>query len=164
MNSNPAAHENSQTNVLLRTAAILWVVWGVVHVLAGVMTISQETAAAISGIADAVDPETLKLDYPAAAGAIVNQHGFNLAWIGTVTSIGAIFVWQRKRWAIWLTALIAGLTDIGYFLFMDLGGYVNFIPGTVMTLICAAAIVLSFLAEFDLRNHSMVQPNDEASP
>lgn len=45
--------------------------------------------------------------------------------------------------AVWVTALIGGLADIGYFLFVDLGGFVNFVPGTVMTLISAAAIVLS---------------------
>ena len=43
-------------------------------------------------------------------------------------------------------ALIAGLTDLGYFLFMDLGGFVHFVPGTLMTLICSAAILLSGVA------------------
>ena len=32
---------------------------------------------------------------------------------------------------------------MGYFLFIDLGGFVNFVPGTVMTLISASAILLS---------------------
>lgn len=32
---------------------------------------------------------------------------------------------------------------LGYFFFLDLGGYVHFVPGTVMTLISAAAILLS---------------------
>lgn len=53
--------------------------------------------------------------------------------------------------AILLAALVAGMTDIGYLLFMDLGGFVHFAPGTVMTIICAAAIVLSFTACFRLR-------------
>ncbi|QDV43825.1 hypothetical protein Enr13x_36850 [Stieleria neptunia] len=128
---------------LLRLAAVLWVIWGLVHVLAGVMTITQDTPEAIGGIADAVDPETLKLAYPDAAGAVINQHGFNLLWIGAVTTICAIFVWRRSKPAMLLAALVAGLADVGYFLFMDLGGFVNFIPGTLMTLICLAAIVSS---------------------
>ena len=28
------------TNVLLRTATVLWIVWGIVHAFAGIMTIS----------------------------------------------------------------------------------------------------------------------------
>ena len=32
---------------------------------------------------------------------------------------------------------------IGYFVFLDLGGFVNFVPGTVMTLISGSAVILS---------------------
>jgi hypothetical protein len=46
--------------------------------------------------------------------------------------------------AIWVTAMVGGLADLGYLLFVDLPGYVNFFPGTVMTLISASAIILSF--------------------
>lgn len=129
---------------LLRTTAVLWVIWGLVHVLAGYLTITQETPGAIAGIADAVDPALLEMEYHAAVGAVINQHGFNLFWIGLITTICAVFVWKQKVLAVLLAALIAGLTDIGYFLFMDLGGHVHFVPGTVMTIICACAIVLSF--------------------
>ena len=38
---------------------------------------------------------------------------------------------------------VGGLADLGYFLFVDLGGFAMFVPGTVMTLISASAIVLS---------------------
>ena len=61
-----------------RVAAVLWVIWGLVHALAGVLTITQDTAGAAQGIADAVDPALLEMDYPDAVGAIMNQHGFNL--------------------------------------------------------------------------------------
>ena len=104
------------------------------------MTISKDTPQAVQGIADAVEPAKLDVTYPDAAGAVINQHGFNLLWIGVVTTICAFFVWKRSTSAIFLAALVAGLADIGYFLFMDLGGHVNFVPGTLMTLICAAVI------------------------
>ena len=137
---------DSATKSLLRVTCILWVIWGLVHVLAGVMTISQDTPQAVAGIADAVDAETLKVTYPDAAGAIINQHGFNLLWIGAVTTICAFFVWRGSMPSMFLAMLVAGLADIGYFLFMDLGGHVNVVPGTVMTLICLAAVVLSVIA------------------
>ena len=133
---------------LLKISAILWVIWGVVHALAGILTISGDTATAVAGIADGVDPALLAIDYPDAAGGIINQHGFNLLWGGVVTIIGGIFIWRKNVAAIFISALVGGLLDVGYFIFIDLGGYNNFVPGTVMTIISALAITLSFYAYF----------------
>ena len=144
--------KSSTASRLLKVSAILWIIWGLVHVLAGVMTMRGiligDISLSVSGIADAVDPSSLQLDYPEAAGAILGQHGFNLFWIGVVTFISAFFIWKGNRQAIFLAAITGGLADLGYFLFMDLGGYVNFVPGTVMTLVSATAIILSFLVAF----------------
>lgn len=139
-------------SIFLKIAAVLWIVWGAVHMLAGVMTMnninSGDIAGAVSGIADAVDPTTLQMDYPAAAGAVIGQHGFNLFWVGLVTFICAFYVWKKNKNAIFLAAIVGGLADVGYFIYLDLGGFVNFMPGTVMTLFSSAAIILSFYAYF----------------
>ena len=139
-------------STLLKISAVLWVVWGIVHIFAGVLVmnfiVSEDISASVAAIADKVDPTTLKMDYPKAAGAIIGQHGFNLFWIGSVTLISAFFIWRRNKNAIFLAAITGGLADLGYFLFLDLGGYVNFMPGTVMTLVSSAAIILSFYAYF----------------
>ncbi|AFY58838.1 hypothetical protein Riv7116_6510 [Rivularia sp. PCC 7116] len=136
------------THILLKISAILWVIWGLVHALAGGLTISGDTAVAVAGIADAVDPNLLKMDYPDAVGAIINQHGFNLLWGGVVTIIGGIFIWRKNVAAIFVSALVGGLLDVGYFIFIDLGAYNKFVPGTVMTIISSLAITLSFYAYF----------------
>ena len=142
-------------SILLRISAVLWIVWGLVHILAGVMTmkgvLTDDISASIAGIADAVEPSTLQMDYPKAAGAIIGQHGFNLFWIGIVTFISAFFVWKGNKNAIFLAAITGGLADLGYFLFMDLGGYVKFVPGTVMTIVSSLAIITSFYAFFKTR-------------
>ncbi|MGD1848285.1 MAG: hypothetical protein ACFB10_23065 [Salibacteraceae bacterium] len=141
-----------QWNLFFKVSAVLWLIWGAVHILAGVMTdkfiLEGDIAGAIGGIADAVDSSTLAMEYPPAAGAVIGQHGFNLLWIGITTLICAFFVWKGNAQAIFLAALTGGLADLGYFLFMDLGGYVNFVPGTVMTLVSGTAIILSLLAHF----------------
>lgn len=137
---------------LLKVAGVLWVIWGVVHLFAGVMTVSLGTSEAVAGIADGVDPATLHMAYPAAAGAIVKQHGFNLGWIGITTMVGGVFVWRGSPVAIFVSALVGGLADVGYFLFIDLGGHNNFAPGTVMTLISGAAVLLSFYVFFQNRS------------
>ena len=97
-------------------------------------------------IANAV--ELPKINYPDALGAIMNQHGWNLVWFGVVTTVGGVFIWKGNITAIWLSAMIGGLADLGYFIFLDLGGHVKFVPGTVMTIIALAAILLSGGAYF----------------
>ncbi|ESA34640.1 hypothetical protein N836_16165 [Leptolyngbya sp. Heron Island J] len=142
-----------KSSTLLNISAILWVIWGLVHALAGILTISGDTAAAAAGIADAVDPALLAMDYPDAVGAIINQHGFNLLWGGIVTIIGGGLIWRKSVAAIFVSALVGGLLDVGYFIFIDLGGYNKFVPGTVMTIISAIAIALSFYAYFQHKSH-----------
>lgn len=146
-------------SALFKIASILWVVWGLVHVLAGVMTmkgiLTDDITASVAGIADAVNPESLKADYPKAAGAILGQHGFNLLWIGIVTFICAFYVWKGNKNAIFLAAITGGLADLGYFLFLDLGGFVKFVPGTLMTIISALAIITSFYAHFKMKKTSI---------
>lgn len=139
-------------SLFLKIAAVLWIIWGLVHMFAGIITIyfisSGDISSAISGIADAVDPDSLQMNYPAALGALLGQHGFNLLWVGVVTTICGFYIWKGNKNAIFLAAITGGLLDLGYFIFMDLGGYSRFMPGTVMTIISASAIILSFYAYF----------------
>ncbi|MCZ4408883.1 hypothetical protein O3Q51_08695 [Cryomorphaceae bacterium 1068] len=141
-----------KASALFKVSAVLWIIWGLVHILAGVMTmkgvLTGNISASLTGIADAVDPDLLKMDYHDAAGAVIGQHGFNLLWIGIITFVSALHVWKGKKNAIFLAALVGGLADLGYFLFLDLGGFVNFVPGTIMTLISASAIVLSLYGNY----------------
>lgn len=141
---------STNNSILFKIAGVLWVIWGAVHIIAGVLTmkgiLTNDISSSVSGISDAIDPATLQMDYPDAAGAIIGQHGFNLFWIGIVTLICAFYVWKGNRNVIYLAAITGGLADLGYFLFMDLGGYVHFVPGTLMTIVSASAIILSFYA------------------
>jgi len=116
--------------------------------LAGIMTVSLDTPDAVAGIADAVDPALLVGSYHEAVGAVINQHGFNLLWIGTFTLVGAFCIWRGSVTAMFFAGLVGGLADVGYFVFLDLGGFVNFVPGTIMTLVSSSAIILSLGAYF----------------
>ena len=145
---------NPSQAIALKAAAVLWVIWGLVHVLAGVMVLSSDAAGGVQAIADAVDPALLVADYHAAVGGILNQHGWNLAWFGVVTVIGGGFIWRANMTAIWVTAMVGGLADLGYLMFVDIPGYVNFLPGTVMTIVSASAIVLSLWVWFAARSQN----------
>ena len=132
----------------LKVASILWVIWGLVHALAGILIISGDAVSGFQAIGDAVNPAELEGPYHAAVGAVLNQHAWNLLWFGTVTIVGAVLIWREMMTAIWVTAMVGGLADLGYFMFIDLGGYANFFPGTLMTIISATAIILSFWVWF----------------
>ncbi len=142
-------------STFFKIAAVLWIIWGIVHMFAGAITdykiLNHDISAAVSGIADATDPAVVQMDYHPASGAIIGQHGFNLFWIGLVTLICAFYIWNGNKNAIFLAAICGGLADLGYFLFMDLGGYVHFVPGTVMTIVSASAIILSFTAYYQTK-------------
>ena len=118
------------------------------HLLAGIVTLQKifagQNAEALHGILSKVELSTLQLDYPDSVMALFCQHGQNLAWFGAVTLICAAWVWRGSRPAIYLAALVGGMADLAYFLFIDLGGY-SLPPGPQMTYICAAAIVLGFV-------------------
>lgn len=131
-------------STVLIIISILWFMWGIVHAFAGAMIIYSDTATAFAAVADAVDPALLSGPYHDAAVALVNQHGFNLLWIGLTTIVSAIFIWRGVETAMLISGLTGGLADVGYFLFLDLGGFVHFFPGTVMTLISGSAVMLSF--------------------
>lgn len=134
---------SSQT-MALKAASVLWVIWGIVHTLAGILILSGDTTSGFQAIADGVDPALLVNTYHEAVGGVLNQHAWNLAWFGIVTIIGAVLIWRQNMTAIWVTAMVGGLADLGYLLFVDFPGYVNFFPGTVMTFVSGSAIVLSF--------------------
>jgi len=138
--------------VLLKLAAVLWIIWGLVHALAGVLVLSADTAGGFQAIADAVDPALLSGPFHEATGGVLGQHAWNLLWFGVVTFIGALFIWRQNMTAIWVTAMVGGLADLGYFIFMDLPGYVNFFPGTVMTMVSGSAILISGYVWLKQRN------------
>ncbi|MEM9014387.1 MAG: hypothetical protein AAGB02_04690 [Pseudomonadota bacterium] len=124
---------------------MLWLIWGLVHMLAGVIIVPADTAAGFQAIADAVDPAQLENVYHPAVGGVLDQHGYNLFWIGLVTVICSVMIWRENWTGVWLAALIGGLADVGYFVFVDLPGYAQFMPGTVMTIVSGSAIILSII-------------------
>ncbi len=138
--------------LLLRVSSILWIIWGLVHTLAGVLVLSGDTTSGFQAIGDGVDPATIEMDYPGIVGGVLNQHAWNLAWFGIVTIIGGVLIWRKNMTAIWVTAMVGGLADLGYFFFVDLAGYARFVPGTVMTIVSALAILLSMKVWFSQRS------------
>jgi len=132
---------NKQINAL-RLAAVLWVIWGVVHAFFGIAIMATGASEGFAAIAAGVSAEAVGADYHPAVSAILNQHGWNLLWFGIVTTVGGVMIWRRSMAAIWISAMVGGLADLGYLVFIDFGGYGTFVPGTLMTIIAGSAILL----------------------
>ena len=107
------------------------------------VVISSDPAGGFGAILDAMVPASFEIAWPEGVGGVLKQHGWNLLWGGVVTILCGVLIWRRNMTAIWVAAMIGGLLDLGYFMFVDLGGYVHFFPGTLMTIFSASAILLS---------------------
>jgi len=136
---------------VLKVSAVLWAIWGVFHLFIGVASavlfIKGHPVGQFEAFPEVMNITMFNMQSPFAPIATLVQHSYNLAWAGLIVTIGSIYVWKQNKTAIFLSALIGGLFDLGYFVFVDLGGYASF-PGPQMTYICASAIVLSFYAYF----------------
>lgn len=143
--------DQKTTTVLLRLSAGLWAVWGVFHLVLGIFlmafTRNESPVGQLASLPMAVDISMMGQTsiYPVVPSLM--QHAFNLAWIGAVITGGCVFVWKQRTSAVFFCALVGGLADVGYFLFVDLAGYAE-PPGPQMTYISGGAIVLSSIAYF----------------
>lgn len=144
----PAKHGPT---IALRTSSVLWVIWGVFHVSAGITTIlilsNQHPVGDLGSVPETVTVNFLGTDAAFAIIGSLKQHGYNLAWFGVVVTIGAIYAWRGSRLGVATAVVVGGLADLGYFLFVDLAGYAE-PPGPQMTWIMAAAIALAVYAYF----------------
>ncbi|MEM7681341.1 MAG: hypothetical protein AAF288_05230 [Planctomycetota bacterium] len=149
--------DNRAVPWLLRVSAVLWALWGLVHIMAGVVTLhlllGGKTAEAVQGITAKVPLEELAGDYHSGVTAVLSQHAMNLAWFGLVTLVAAPFIWKGRKAAIYIAALVGGMADLAYFIFIDLGGFAA-PPGPQMTYICASAIGTSAIALYLSRSSS----------
>ena len=147
------------TSTIFKISSALWVVWGVFHFVLGAGLIylySLGTGAlAIDMVAnDPLWAGLFKANDPVVTAHLTN-YSWGIGWYGLVTTIGAYFVWKQKAEAIFLCAIVGGLADAGYFMFVDLAGFAPPI-GQAMTYISASAIILSFYALFQTKRSVQV--------
>lgn len=163
MEQTMRTNDHPRAATALRIAAGLWFVWGVFHVAAGVAVVAFLTAehpdGELASIPGALEVDFFGVDSTFASIPNMQQHGYNLAWIGLVVTIASIWVWRGNRLAVATSVLLGGLADLGYFVFVDLAGYAD-PPGPQMTWIMAAAIVFAIYAWTTTNELRDIQPPD----
>ncbi|NOH63267.1 hypothetical protein [Vibrio sp. RE88] len=127
-----------------KVSSVLWAVWGVFHFFMGAALIYLfslgEQALTIEAITK--DPMMVGMltEYTPIVTATLKQHSWNLAWFGLVTTVGSVYVWKGNVTAMFICALVGGLADLGYFVFVDLEGLAPPV-GTLMTFFSGGAIL-----------------------
>lgn len=135
----------STAGIARRTAVGSMILWGLLHVVGGIVLIAQATGSgsdAIAAYATALPPVDLSGPASKAVTGLVGFHGFNIAAAGAAVTTLA---WIRRRDARshWRTPLtVAAVADIGLVAFLLIPGVMataDGAPGLVLLLVALAA-------------------------
>ena len=115
--------------IAAKLGVVLYVCWGLLHFTAayGVFKLAQNS--------------------PAMAQARLMQTAFYLAAFATAAIIFAITLnWRNDRFGFWVNAVIVGIADIPFILFVLVPGNVPWWPGLLGPLLWIAAFFFTALA------------------
>ena len=80
-------------SLCLKLASVLWIVWGLARVFAGVEVMTLDMTGGLEAFGDAFSPELLAMmEEHATVGGMLSQGGWNLGLSGIVAIIGGAFV------------------------------------------------------------------------
>jgi hypothetical protein len=115
--------------MMQRIGAIMYVIWGLLHVNAAKMTWQ---------LGSSLDAGLVQ--------ARVYQGAFNLLWIALVAiAIAVLLNWKNSRVGYWTNLTLVSLVDIGFIWLVLAPGYVPFFPGILGPVFWILAIVFSTL-------------------
>ncbi|MFQ5659834.1 MAG: hypothetical protein ACE5GZ_05365 [Gammaproteobacteria bacterium] len=124
----------------------LYVVWGLLHVMA-----AYKVYALSSAVPDA------------AHAARIAQAGWNLGLIALFAiAIGAKFNWRNDRLGYWLNLYVVSLTDIGFIWLVLLPGYFPLGPGLVGPALWLLAVFFSTLGRLQADTGVTASPAQHA--
>ncbi|MEQ9398301.1 MAG: hypothetical protein RJQ04_03945 [Longimicrobiales bacterium] len=132
---------------MTRTAAVLFLLWGLVHVAGGAVMLATlgDGAEAYLRTVATVDPSAAALTPPAGspAVAILGFHAWNILWVGLCVSAIALTLNLRgSRAGYWINLALVSGADVGLILFLVLPGVMTWgtaAPGLGLWLPAAAA-------------------------
>jgi hypothetical protein len=116
--------------IAAKLGAVLYVCWGLLHFTAayGVFKLAQNSP-------------------PAVAQGRLMQTAFYLAAFATAAIMIAITLnWRNDRFGFWVNALMVGIADIPFILFVLIPGYAPWWPGLLGPILWIAAFFFTALA------------------
>lgn len=159
-----ATHNNRKNKMsvrqylALKISAVLWLLWGVISSLLGIVIIASYYDPVIDVVNGLINANAIIENYKNAFNEYSKLQGWQLTWVGAVAMIGASFIWCRSIKAIWVTALVGGPTSFGHIVFAGPDGAHDFEYALVMSLLSFTAILLSFCVWLSLEG-DMEEPD-----
>ncbi len=139
-----------------KIGAILYMIWGLIHVIGGVSILFESTVAGrISMQASARSTEEFAAIVDPAVNGIVGYHGFNLIWFGVFAFVvSATLIWRNLELGYWLNFLILGVIEIGLINFMLLPGFMKWADGSIGLTLYLFALFTTSIGFFGTRRVS----------
>ena len=112
-----------------RLGAVFYILWGLVHILAGLSNFqlgSQQSVGEIQGR--------------------LFQNGWNLLFIALASIlIAGILNWKNSRLGYWLNLLLVSISDVGFILFLLIPGYSKDLVGPILWILGALFSTIGIL-------------------
>lgn len=108
--------------ILFRVAAVLWAMWGALHLVAGFGLLST-FANEVATVPESVTLTLMGSEMPFYVRRTLAEHTFNNTWFGLVVAVGSVLVWRGSRLGVFLCAIVGGLAHLGFTIFVVIPGY-----------------------------------------
>ena len=116
--------------ILARTGSILYVLWGILHIVAAVKVYT---------LGQSIEPGMIQ-------GRIF-QDAWNLLFFAIFGMAVAIkYNWFNSKLGYWLNLVVISAGDIGYIIFVLIPGYIPLVPGVLGPLLWLVALAFSTAA------------------
>ena len=116
--------------LLARIGAILYVLWGVLHIVA---------AFKVYSLGQSLEPGTVQ-------GRIF-QDAWNLLFFALFgTAVAVKYNWRNSKLGYWLNFVVVSAGDIGFIIFLLIPGYLPLVPGALGPLLWLLALAFSTAA------------------
>lgn len=135
---------SERQHLILKISSVLWFMLGAVVALICCVSIISHYAPTIEMLFGVINAQEVIQSYTKILVKIDIFQAWNLTWASAVAMIGATFIWHKNITAIWVTAMVFGLTSIGLLLFVDpsMAQYYQFV--LIIGLVAFSAAFLSF--------------------
>lgn len=141
-----------------KIAAILYLLWGVIHIAGGAVMLNASSTGAdaflqlLTGNASAGLIATSSAQTGPgllATSKVFAFHSFNLIWLGLLASVIAVRLnWKNSSFGHWLNLAIVGFADLGLILFMVLPGVIRLSDAWIGPALLIPAFAFSTLGRF----------------
>ena len=139
-----------KTNIYAKVGAVLYVLWGIIHILGGLSLLAiakgEGVNAFFAEIASA-SPLESPVEESSVIASVAASHAFNLFWMGLMCCIVAIEGnFKNKRYAYWVNMGIAGFADIGLIVFSLAPGHLSLAEGLLGPSLWVLAAIFTTIA------------------